>query len=29
MINENASPFDILLVEDEQSDANLVRSALK
>ena len=29
MINEHASPFDILLVEDEQSDANLVRSALK
>lgn len=29
MINENASPFDILLVEDEESDANLVRAALK
>lgn len=29
MINENAIPFDILLVEDEESDANLVRAALK
>lgn len=29
MLNENASPFDILLVEDEPADANLVRSALK
>lgn len=29
MINANANPFDILLVEDEPADANLVRSALK
>ncbi len=29
MLNEAASPFDILLVEDEPADANLVRSALK
>jgi CheY-like chemotaxis protein len=29
MLNENAKPFDILLVEDEPADANLVRSALK
>lgn len=29
MINENASPFDILLVEDEPADANLVRAALR
>lgn len=29
MINENLNPFDILLVEDEPSDAHLVRSALK
>lgn len=29
MINENANPFEILLVEDEPADANLVRSALK
>ncbi|MDP2806397.1 MAG: response regulator [Gallionellaceae bacterium] len=29
MLTENASPFDILLVEDEPADANLVRSALK
>jgi len=29
MLNENAEPFDILLVEDEPADANLVRSALK
>ena len=29
MINDNAAPFDILLVEDEPADAHLVRSALK
>ena len=29
MLTENARPFDILLVEDEPSDAKLVRSALK
>ena len=29
MIASNASPFDILLVEDEPADANLVRAALK
>lgn len=29
MILENAVPFDVLLVEDEPSDAHLVRSALK
>jgi len=29
MLNENSSPFDVLLVEDEPADANLVRSALK
>lgn len=29
MINENAIPFDILLVEDEPADANLVRVALR
>lgn len=29
MINDNAIPFDILLVEDEPADANLVRMALK
>lgn len=29
MLVENASPFDILLVEDEPADANLVRLALK
>lgn len=29
MINDSASPFDILLVEDEPADANLVRTALR
>lgn len=29
MLNENALPFDILLVEDELADAHLVRSAIK
>lgn len=29
MLNENAPPFDILLVEDELADAHLVRTALK
>ena len=29
MIVENVAPFDVLLVEDEPSDAHLVRSALK
>ncbi|HEX5338897.1 MAG TPA: response regulator [Gallionella sp.] len=29
MLTDNASPFDILLVEDEPADANLVKSALK
>ncbi|MCX7173213.1 MAG: response regulator [Proteobacteria bacterium] len=29
MIAENVAAFDILLVEDEQADAHLVRSALK
>lgn len=29
MITENPRPFDVLLVEDEESDANLVRIALK
>lgn len=29
MINDNDSPFDILLVEDEPADANLVRAALR
>lgn len=29
MLNEGAVPFDILLVEDDQSDAHLVRAALK
>lgn len=29
MITDSATPFDVLLVEDEESDAHLVRSALK
>jgi CheY-like chemotaxis protein len=29
MIQDNAAPFDILLVEDEPADAHLVRSALQ
>ena len=29
MLNENARPFELLLVEDEPADANLVRSALR
>jgi CheY-like chemotaxis protein len=29
MLSSDATPFDILLVEDEPADANLVRSALK
>jgi len=29
MLNENARPFELLLVEDEPADASLVRSALR